>query len=387
MSKEQFALAKLIAKYLQKTLSVEEETALSNWAKEDEHVAALLQQYKESEILAEDIAVIESIHKESDWDQVMRKFAAVTTERKSISWLRQKWLRVAAILLLFCGVAWWQIKTNQSERIVPDHRFGYHNDVLPASKKATLTFSNGKMVMLRSDSLHFQNDKTWLGDKVISPTEYENQKIALSLNQIHVPKGGTFQMTLPDGTDVWLNAETTLAFPQKFKETERTVRLIAGEAYFEVAPKKQSPFFVELGNMRVEALGTAFNINVQSDKRIKAILTAGRISVQNGQEQKTIEPGYAVCLMEGKLVVQQADVEEALSWKEGYFYFKGKNLNEILEEVARWYDVDVEYQSDITKKRYEGGIKRDVTLGNVCKMLSDLSGHQFVIDGRKLIVT
>lgn len=384
MSKEQFELAKLISNYLQGTLSAEEEADLLKRAEKDEQLRQLLEQYLDTSTLTDDLTRVDDIDKEEDWKLVLQKYAQSRPKRKQLNWFKWKWLSMAAAFLLLCGIAWWKLPHENKNNIVADHQYGYQNDVLPGINKAILTLPSGKQICLEGDSLTVKEGRVVSANKSIHYDD--SRKSADILNQISVPKGGNYQLELPDGSKVWLNAASILEFPADFTEKERIVRLLAGEAYFEVAPKTNAPFIVYTNQFHVEALGTAFNINAYTNHQTKTILTEGKVKVSNQEDQKIITSGYAVSSYAGKLSIQKADVEEALSWKEGYFYFDGKDLYQILEEVARWYDVDVKYNTEISKERYQGGIKRSVTLGGVCQMLTDLSGHQFAIEEKILTV-
>lgn len=383
MDKEQFELAKLISQYLQGALNAEEEANLLKRAEQDEQLRQLLERYADTSILADDLILFENIDKEEDWNLVLQKYRQPGAKRKQHNWFKWKWLSIAAVLLLLCGITWWKMPNESKNGIIVDHQYGYQNDVLPAVNKAILTLPSGEKIVLEGDSLEFKEDSALSVSKSI---DQDRQKSTDILNQISVPKGGNYQLKLPDGSNVWLNAASILEFPADFTEKERVVKLLAGEAYFEVVPKTNSPFIVYTNQIHVEALGTAFNINAYANQHTKTILTEGKVKVSNQQDQRIITPGYAVSSYAGRLSVQKADIEEALSWKDGYFYFDGKDLYQILEEVARWYNVDVKYNTEISKERYRGGIKRSVTLGGVCQMLTDLSGHQFSIDEKILTV-
>jgi ferric-dicitrate binding protein FerR (iron transport regulator) len=185
---------------------------------------------------------------------------------------------------------------------------------------------------------------------------------------------------------VWLNAESELEFPSAFTGKERNVT-VKGEAYFEVAKDPSHPFKVKVNSTEVEALGTAFNINTHlQGKNVKTILTEGRIKVTENKQHKIINAGYETISGQGDIQVKLANLDEALSWKDGYFYFTSKSLTDILAEVSRWYNVEVDMQVKPTNDHYRGGIRRSESIVTVCKALSDLTGHQFIIEKNKLIV-
>jgi len=391
MSKEHFELAKRIARYLQGELSPEEEADLLAQAAEDPMISALLKQYEDGERLANDLAFMDSVDKEADWEQILKKqteVAAISHKTRPIWGGKIGWWAAACLFLVGGLFGWWKFYTAIPKGIVPDKLYGYKNDVLPGGNRATLTLSNGKEINLgNQDSLSLIDGSARLAahKQIVNYVAGDISDTA-RYHTISTPRGGTYGIELPDGTKAWLNAESTLAFPIAFGKT-RSVKLLAGEVYFEVAQRADAPFMVQGEGFQVEVLGTAFNVNTYVKKRAKTILTEGKVKVKRGEEYQIIDPGYAVTALPEKLAVQKVDTEEALSWKDGYFYFEGKNLQQILTEVARWYDVHVEYETTLSKTKYQGGMKRTATLASVCKILTDLSGQQFKIEGKKLIVT
>lgn len=205
-------------------------------------------------------------------------------------------------------------------------------------------------------------------------------------HRLNVPIGGTYHLQLSDGTKVWINADSELEFPSSFENEERVVR-VKGEAYFEVAKDPSRPFKVKVQGTTVEALGTAFNINTHLYQGlVKTILTEGKVKVSTESGAHVIDAGYATISGADDVRVSKADVEEALAWKEGYFYFNGKNFKEILGEISRWYDVDLRLDVDINDDKYKGGIKRSASIEAICEVLKDLTGYNVKIKNRILVI-
>lgn len=389
MSKEHFELAERISRYLQGKLNPEEEAELLARAAEDPMIYRLLKQYEDGEQLAEDLAFMDSVDKEADWQQIIKKQGEETEPFHNTKpiWRAKLGWWMAACFVLISGVFWWSAHTPAPVGVIPDTHYGHKNDVLPGWNRATLTLSDGREIDLGIENGQIKdgNAELAIGEQLVNYSKGDEQD-TVRHHIIRTPKGGTYIVELPDGTKAWLNAESALEFPVAFGNDNRSVKLLEGEVYFEVAQQAAAPFLVYSKDFQVEVLGTAFNINTYTNGRSRAILTAGKIKVKRGEEQHIIEAGYAVTALSDKLSVQEVDMEEALSWKDGYFYFNGKDLSEILEEVSRWYDVKVEYEAEMPKKRYRGGVKRSVTLANVCAVLNDLSGKVFSIEGKKLVV-
>lgn len=259
----------------------------------------------------------------------------------------------------------------------------YEEDIVPGTNRATLSFSDGKVVALdeNQEAVQVQGDVISYVDGTTLVGAEEVQQLIVS-----TPRAGQYQVRLPDGSKVWLNSESQIEFPSEFVTQERKVR-VRGEVYFEVAKDISKPFRVQVEDTEVEALGTAFNINTHIYKsKVKTILTEGKIRVSSEGKSTTISPGYEVVSGQGNLEVAVADLEEAVAWKDGYFYFNSKRLNEVLADVARWYDVDVDIRVPLSDKRYVGGIKKSESIQAVCAVLSGLTSQTVVVEGQTIIV-
>jgi ferric-dicitrate binding protein FerR (iron transport regulator) len=227
------------------------------------------------------------------------------------------------------------------------------------------------------------------------------QMAALQYNTISTPRGGQYQVVLPDGTKVWLNASSSLRFPTAFNGGERAVDL-AGEAYFEVT-KESTPFKVHVypsatsiaaGNgghpaHTIEVLGTHFNVNAYDDESaLEATLLEGSIKLEKGNEQVLLKPGQqAISARAGGAirVIPDADVDAAIAWKDGYFQFDGAGIEAVMRQLARWYDVDVRYEGPVTERQFAGQMPRGVNLSEVLRILEESNVH-FRIEGKKLVV-
>lgn len=385
MDKEKLVLAKHIARYLQGALSEEEKHLFEQKMQKDPDLRAMVDQYGHSGFIDDDFAILDSLDIEQEWQETIHKFQNRKQHKQSFR--QWKGWGIAAAMALLMGFAWWQLQTTMEVGVVPDEKYGHKNDVLPGTNKAILTLSNGKEVILG------EQDNMGLSDGVAKlQANREHLGYALSAageggyNTITVPKGGIFQVSLPDGSKVWINAESKLSFPIGFTSYDRKV-LLEGEAYFDVSEDPNRPFIVQAGDVKVQALGTEFNVNAYKEYDVKTILTQGKVRVSNGLGQKTIEAGRMVRSDEGqKLTVAEADMEEAIAWKEGFFYFSKTDITAILENVGRWYDVQVIYDTKTDNRRFKGGLKRTATLANMCEMLKDLTGYDFEIEKKKLIV-
>ena len=307
------------------------------------------------------------------------------------------WTRIAAasvILVLLAGIFYFNRNNIERSNIVKNEKSSpLINDAAPGGNKAILTLANGSKIVLnnvKNGALTQQgNTKVVKLDdgKLAYQSDETTAPIAVEYNTVSTPRGGQYQLTLSDGSKVWLNAESAITFPTAFTGNERKVT-IKGEAYFEVAHDASKPFQVTVNGMQVQVLGTHFNINAYDDEgEIKTTLLEGSVKVSKGPESKLITPGQqaVVSSTEPKIVVQQADVDEAVAWKNGLFHFNNADLQEVMRQLSRWYDVNVMYDGTIPKREFAGEMQRDLNLSQVLELLVKNDVH-FKIDGKKIIV-
>lgn len=328
---------------------------------------------------------------ELEWQLLIAKYNERQISPKHLRntmWNR-KWKTVtgiaASIIILFIFSWLWKSYLKPVDYLIPDKVYGQKNDVLPGRNGAILKIKGRDEINLMS---------TQMDTSLSQGIELKGGKLLYALFQdgdsnpehtLIVPKRSTLALTLSDGTRVWVNSESELSYHVNFAKNERRVKL-KGEAFFEVAKDTERPFIVDANDLSVQAIGTAFDINSYTPNA-KVLLTEGRLKI-NGQEKEIfINAGNAAKITNNQLLSYPLeDIEEATSWKDGYFYFKNKNMQQILDELSRWYGVDIDCKVTLNKLRYEGSIKRDATLAEVCSLLKDLTGYQLTIDKEKLIV-
>ena len=261
------------------------------------------------------------------------------------------------------------------------------HDVSPGKNTATLTLSNGKKIIL-SDALKGQIAQeagvniTKTADGQVVYTIAGNTTTVNQFNTLSTAKGETYKINLPDGTQVWLNAASSLKYPTRF-EKDRLVEL-TGEAYFEVTHNPKMPFKVKSNYQITEDIGTAFNINTYSDENAAVTtLVEGAIKVN----QTLLKPGQAASLgTSGKITVSETDTEEATAWKNGKFNFKDADIQTVMRQFARWYDVEVEYEGEKPNTSINGEVYRNVNASQALKILTYLNIH-FRIENKKIIIT
>lgn len=383
MGSKAFNIAELIAKYLQNKLSPEEEVTLQKWLQEKDSNRQLLESFRKSQDVEEEIHYIDRIDTHAAWKNIERRRNEAITRRWA--WYIG-YAAAAAILLVIFGL--WTHSLRGPAETKSSIVLLYKNDIKPGSNRASLILSDGRKVSLGDDPrvLREQDGTEISGSEgEVVYKDHENKLTRILFNTLIVPKSGTYRIVLPDGTKVWVNSMSELKFPVNFDKKERKVYL-KGEAYFEVAKEAKRPFRVEANNTSVEVLGTHFNINAYSSVTSTTLLS-GSVKVLGYGRVKMLMPGQQASLSEGFATVEPADVAKAVAWKNGEFYFRGDRMTEIARQLSRWYDLEIKYKGVVPDKTYSGSIKRSVNLSEALEMLQFVSDAQFEINGRQLIIS
>ena len=262
--------------------------------------------------------------------------------------------------------------------------------LIPGRTQALLTLADGSTVLLdqaRQGLLARQGGSRVLKTAAGQLRYAAGPGAAALFNTVATPRGGQYQLTLPDGSRVWLNAASSLRFPVAFGEGERRVQL-TGEAYFEVAKDAAHPFRVSAGPAEVTVLGTHFNVNAYADEpTLTTTLLEGAVRVAQGEQQVLLRPGQqATAGPTGPVRVQAVDAQHAIAWKNGYFIFNDESIEGIMRQVARWYDVDVQYQGALAGKNFNGTVSRYQDAAAVLHMLELTGAVHFTTQGRRIVV-
>jgi len=263
--------------------------------------------------------------------------------------------------------------------------------IYPASNTAVLTLAGGEQIVL--DSAHngilVQQGSSKIineGGKLnLSSMKGQNAMVVYNLLSTH--RANQYQLLLPDGTKVWLNAASSIKFPNVFKGSERKVS-VTGEVYFEVAKDANHPFIVDINGINVKVLGTHFNINAYNNTNVSTTLFEGAVQVSSAGKQVLIKPGEAADVGPGNIYIHKANLAKTLAWKNEEFYFEGDPLPVIMDQLSRWYDIDVEYEGgkSLNNEKYSGSISRNVTLSDALKMLQTVTQVNFEVRGRTIAV-
>jgi hypothetical protein len=308
---------------------------------------------------------------------------------------RHKWWAAAAIILCIgSGSYFFFFNKPKSGIAKTETRSPYKNDIPPGGNKAILTLSGGRRVVLDSaaNGILTQQGNTNIikidsGKLAYSPGSGQKEVV---YNILTTPRGGQYQLTLPDGTNVWLNAASSIRYPTAFAGNERKVE-ITGEAYFEVKHNSGMPFRVKIKDLVIEDLGTRFNVMAYDEEQvIKTTLLDGSVkilSTVNRQLSTTLLPGQQAQLSPSGTITldKNVDMEQVMAWKNGLFNFKSQDIDAIMRQISRWYDVEIIYSGEKPQGHFSGMVDRNTNVSTVLKML-ELSNINFRIDDRKITV-
>ena len=380
----------LIDKYLAKTISSDELAILNEWYQSFNDT--------EVEISIDDDELTEELIK----NRIHQKLMNEINESKEITMVKPRriWRAVAAAAVILLGIGLYFVYTKSS--LTPEQKPNElpalsKNDIAPGGNKAILVLADGSTIVLDSTSNGVISQQGnieiikaangLLTYKINGKEITEND--AEFYNTISTPRGGQYQVTLSDGTKVWLNAASSIRFPVVFTGGKRRVE-VTGETYFEVMKDAGKPFSVHTPSSSVEVLGTQFNINAYDDEAsVRTSLVEGKVTVTaKGNSVRSLKPGQQSSINKaGQIVViDDADMEEATAWKNGRFHYNSADIKTILRQISRWYDVDIEYRGNINL-HFTGQLPRSVTAVKVFEKLAMTGEVNFKIDGKKIIVT
>lgn len=379
MNKEQYI--EILSKYLNGQATAEEENFLFA------HYNLFLSDADVMEMLSEDeklkLKLSIKAHIDSSIDHTI---TAKPVQRKLNIWPRL--VGVAATLLLVIGAGLFYYA-----------RVGHTNaDIQPGENKAYLTLGNGQKISLNdadngelAKEAGVEISKTADG-QVIYSISNDSQHHSDLMNTIETPNGGQYQVRLPDGSRVWLNAASKLIYPVSFAGNARREVSLSGEAYFEILKDKTHPFIVKSAEQEIKVLGTHFNVSSYPDEHLtQTTLLEGAVQViAHSSKTVVLKPGQQAAVdreddFEIK-VTEVKDLEMAIAWKKGSFYFVDESLEGVMKKIARWYDLEVVFQDNAGEIRMGGLISRKVVLSQVLGLLATTTSCNFKIEGRKILI-
>jgi len=314
---------------------------------------------------------------------------------------KRTWIKIAsAAVVLFAIATTWLSLQQEPQVISPTESTPatestptqIKNDVAPGKDGAILTLADGTTIVLddaANGKLATQSGASITkqdGKIVYDPLTINNSP--LTWNTMSTPNGRQYSLVLSDGSKVWLNAASSIKFPATFVGNERRVE-ITGEAYFEVAHNASMPFHVITKDQDITVLGTHFNVNSYDDEdAIRTTLLEGSVRVTSSNKNSVVlKPGQqSISVPNSPLTIHHSpDVENVLAWKNGLFNFNDADIKEIMKQAARWFDVEVKYQGNISRDKFKGKISRNTNLSQLLKIL-EINGVKWRIDGKTVII-
>lgn len=365
----------LIQKHKEGRATASEKQALTNWYNKVSNEAS---EFPEDE---------ESVRKE-----ILTRLLSEINFSKSKSFGYKRWA-VAASVLMILSVGTFFFVGKHKQNV--NSTIALNQQIKPGSNKAFLVLANGKKIFLAdvkngkiAQQKGSQVIKTADDQLIYSANSGAPNDGSTQYNTIETPKGGQYQLLLPDGTRVWLNAASSLKYPVSFTlSKERKVEL-SGEAYFEVAHNKNMPFKVVTHKQLVEVLGTHFNLNAYPDElNTKTTLLEGAVKITAGANNTTLKPGQEADLTT-TLKISEVDPRDAIDWKNGFFRFDDEDLEIAMRQIGRWYDVKIVYEDESVKKEPLSAVTtRFSNISTLLKMIEQVTGARFIIEGSTIRVT
>jgi len=386
-------ISELIIKHLEDRLTGDEKSELEMWRNESAENQALFDSLTNPAQVAIQLEKYYAYNAEKGWDLLMQQHQPNQDQNSSktfgINW--KVWI-AAASLLLIAGLSYWATRPSSTPAIVSHGAdTTMQQDVkAPSLTKATITLSDGKMIVVdtASEGVLVKNENLNIIRMNDGSVKYDVAATSgtVQYNTLNNPRGSrVISLILSDGTRVWLNSESSLRYPVAFSSDKREVE-ITGEAYFEVAKAAGKKFFVKAGNSTTEVLGTHFNINSYSDEaNIKITLLEGAIQVSSAKGQNKLAPGQQAQVDNEIHIIDNVNTDDVVAWKNEMFSFNGADIHTIMRQVSRWYDVEVIIKGAIEEK-FVGELPRNVNVSSLLKMLETTGAVKFKIEPGKIEV-
>lgn len=383
MINQHFYIARLIARYLSDEIGEEEQAELTRWRDESPENERLFQEICKEENIKQNMQKRQTFHAEDGWEGVQRKIQRHRFRHRILNICKY-----AAIFIFPVAIATVAIYKSGNE---PQPLSQVEEQIVPGGKKAVLILDNGEAIDLKStsgvelkekDGTVIQVDSTVLNYQQAPARTSEK----LAYNKVNVPRGGEYQLMLSDGSKVQLNSMSSIRFPVQFAQDCRLVEL-EGEAYFEVS-KTGQPFIVQTKGMKIEVLGTTFNISAYANEEYQTTLVSGSVKVQTGNgSNRILKPSEQACITPGSNQINVRNVDTAFytSWIHGKINFKDQRLDDIMKTLARWYDMDVVYENEATKElRFGCYVNRYNEITPLVKLLEQTGRVTVTVEGKTI---
>ena len=373
----------LIKKYLAGTATPEEEALLESWY--------ILAAQNQPEMPGEpDYPKIEA--------EILEPLRAEQLGQRVFKSPIRLWPRIAAaaavIIILLVG-SLFVFRKRPTHPVVESPALA--KDISPAGTRATLTLPDGRTIPLDSagrDTLSREGDaivSSMNGQLIYSTNKSDRPATpggSMAYNTLTTRPGEHYSLLLSDGTQVWLNAASSITYPVVFNGNEREIK-VTGELYFEIVHNAKQPFRVAVKDQLVEDIGTHLNINAYDDEpAISTTLLEGSIKVMKGNASAILTPGQQAMMgpNDSRFQIKKVDGDAAVAWKNGYFYFDRADIKMVMREMARWYNMQVVYQGELPKRTFKGKLYRNINASEALGILGYFGAH-FRIEGKTIVVS
>lgn len=386
----QIRISRIIAKSIKKEANLEEREELYDWLNKSKENIQFYEKVSSQTFIDNKKKQRDSI----DWEEDCYKFISMMSKRRR----RIRRLSIIKYASIFIILLVSSIYLNYVNNNKNTHHISSRIKIVQNEPKVILTLSEGQQIDLTNkiDTIReFEKGASIsIGDKelVYNKNMFELNTIRQDVvyNTLQLPNSETYQLILSDGTKVWINANSKLKYPASFNNNERKVYL-EGEAYFDVYEDKKRPFIVDLGYASVKVLGTEFNVRAYDDeKEISAVLVNGSVQLYSTKHKKDIllKPGERSSLTyAGVLKTENVNTYNYTAWKDGRFVFENKSIEEILEHISSWYDVNILYLDENCKKiRFSGDLEKKISLQKILQIMESSERVEFHIENNTVSV-
>ena len=378
-------IVRMIRLYLSGAISEEERQELERWVEESEGNRRFFEEMKEEGRFAEEFPEFCRINMEEGW----RRFEQQIQPKRRSLWRRALKYAVVIAVPVAAGLSVWLLNREEKAENTMISKV-----IEPGQVKAMLVLPGGATLALQDMKQgEIEVDKGLKARQTNKGLVYDNDVVLgeeeLKYNTLKTPRGGEFRLTLSDGTSVILNSATNLRYPVTFGKQERKVYL-DGEAYFEVQKDSTRPFYVEMDGMQIKVYGTSFNVNTHKEGGIQTVLVEGRVGIKLPNYEHILSPGsWARFNRErGEIEVRSVDVQQYVAWTKGIFAFEEESLEQIMNTLSLWYDVDVFYETESVKQlHFSGHLGRYKEIRDILEAITEATGVKFSIKKRIIIVT
>ena len=379
-------IIQLIQLYLVGDLSGEEKVKLEEWVTQDPSREKLFKEICNEKSVASDFGIYEKVNKDSAWEKVILKGnIKQKNNARRLGWY--KFVAAVMIPLMVVAAGYFIRETKPGT----EQKGTELASIEPGKSKAILRLADNRVIEItREQETRFDVAEGIAATNNLSGMVYPEQ-VAMGkaeYNVLEVPRGGEYTVTLSDGTVVYLNSGSELRYPVAFGAERRDV-FLSGEGYFEVAKDAERPFFVNADKLKIRVYGTSFNVNTYNIANVETVLVEGKIGIQGNNAEYTVKPGQLALYNreKGTMEIRDVDVRPYVAWKEHEFMFDNESLEEIMNTLSLWYDVDVFFQTASLKQlHFTGHLGRYEEVSHILDAISGVTQVKFSVKGRTIIV-